>query len=402
MNAPKLRFKDFNDEWKMTLLSNLMSFSNGINSDKDNYGHGRKFINVLDILNNNSIRYDDIIGSVSVSQKVQDSNKVEYGDLLFLRSSETREDVGKSSVYLDKNDFALFGGFVIRGKKQGEYHPYFLKLNLESPRIRHQIGSKAGGSTRFNVSQSILSSIEVSMASQNEQQKIAEFMDHFDQKTKLQQEKIELLKEQKKGYMKKVFSQELRFKDANEQDYPEWKKIKLGKLTKKTGKKNSEGIKYQVAAISNKKGFTLEGERNYSNADVDIKEYKLVHKDEFAYNPARINVGSFGFQNVADIAIVSSLYVIFRTLPTLSNAYLKAYMHSGYFNRDVIKNTEGSVREYLFYENFSNIKIPFPCLEEQEKIATFLLKLDSKIQLEEQKLESLQEQKNWFMQQMFI
>lgn len=77
-------------------------------------------------------------------------------------------------------------------------------------------------------------------------------------------------------------------------------------------------------------------------------------------------------------------------------------MHSRYFNRDVIKNTEGSVSEYLFYENFSNIKIPLSCLVEQEKIAAFILKLDSKIQLEEQKLESLQEQKSWFMQQMFI
>jgi len=211
-----------------------------------------------------------------------------------------------------------------------------------------------------------------------------------------------LLKEQKKGYMQKIFSQELRFKKKYKDDYPAWEKIKLGKLTKKTGKKNSEGMKYPVAAISNKKGFTLEGERNYSNADVDIKAYKLVHKNEFAYNPARINVGSFGFQNVTDIAIVSSLYVIFETLPTLSNAYLKAYMHSGYFNRDVIKNTEGSVREYLFYENFSNIKIPLPCIEEQEKIAEFFLKLDSKIQLEEQKSESLHDQKQAFMQQMFI
>lgn len=60
-----------------------------------------------------------------VSGKVEETNKVEYGDLLFLRSSETREDVGKRSVYLDEDEFALFGGFVIQGKKQADYDPYF-------------------------------------------------------------------------------------------------------------------------------------------------------------------------------------------------------------------------------------------------------------------------------------
>ncbi|MDP9739374.1 UNVERIFIED_ORG: restriction endonuclease S subunit [Bacillus sp. B2I3] len=83
--------------------------------------------------------------------------------------------------------FALFGGFVIRGKKHSDYHPYFLKPNLESPNVRNQISSKAGGSTRFNVSQSILSSIEISIPSQNEQEKVADFISHFDKKIQLQQ-----------------------------------------------------------------------------------------------------------------------------------------------------------------------------------------------------------------------
>ncbi|GAE26237.1 type I restriction-modification system [Halalkalibacter wakoensis JCM 9140] len=202
--------------------------------------------------------------------------------------------------------------------------------------------------------------------------------------------------------MQKIFSQKLSFRDENGQEFPKWEKVRLGKLTKKTGKKNSKGIKYPIAAISNKKGFILEGGRNYSNADVDIKAYKLVHQNEFAYNPARINVGSFGLQNVTDTTIVSSLYVVFETLPELIQSYLKAYMHSRYFNQDVIKNTEGSVREYLFYENFANIKIPLPCVAEQKKIAEFLTSLDSKIILEMQILEHLDNQKKSFMQQMFI
>ncbi|GHH96647.1 restriction endonuclease subunit S [Neobacillus kokaensis] len=334
----------------------------------------------------------------------KDFQLISYGDILIADASEDYKDLGKAVCYLDDTENPVISGlhthrFNIDNEK---VIPEYLINIFQTHRYRKFVWRMGTGVSVLGLSKSNLEKFPIYFPSNDIQKKVAHFFNFINRKLYLQQEIIDLLKEQKKGYMQKLFKQELRFKEKNKVDYPAWKKIKLGKLTKKTGKKNSEGMRYPVAAISNKKGFTLEGEKNYSNADVDIKAYKLVHKNEFAYNPARINVGSFGFQNVADIAIVSSLYVIFKTLPTLSNAYLKAYMHSSYFNRDVIKNTEGSVREYLFYENFSNIKIPLPCIKEQEKIAEFLLKIDSKIQLEERKLESLQEQKKWFMQQMFI
>lgn len=105
-------------------------------------------------------------------------------------------------------------------------------------------------------------------------------------------------------------------------------------------------------------------------------------------------MGYFDFQNVA---IVNSLYVIFETIPELLNSYLKAYMLTNYFNTDVIRNTEGSVREYLFYENFSNIIILPPDVEEQKKIADFLLILENKIILAEDKLIIHDQQKQAFM-----
>ncbi|ENY5524920.1 hypothetical protein RNS32_09420 [Staphylococcus pseudintermedius] len=111
--VPALRFPEFEGEWEEKKLGELCTFSNGINAKKEQYGHGRKFINVLDILNKNYITYNEIIGKVAVSKEVEHRNKVEYGDLLFLRSSETREEVGTSNVYLD-NTFALYGGFCVR------------------------------------------------------------------------------------------------------------------------------------------------------------------------------------------------------------------------------------------------------------------------------------------------
>ncbi|MFV1008044.1 restriction endonuclease subunit S [Bacillus cereus] len=403
MNVPKLRFKEFEDEWKDTNLGTLLAFNNGINADKDSYGHGRKFINVLDILNNNSIEYNDIIGSVSVTPKVEEANKVEYGDLLFLRSSETREDVGKSSVYLDRNEFALFGGFVIRGKKQANYHPYFLKLNLEFPKVRNQIGTRAGGSTRFNVSQSILSSVEVKIPSKDEQSKIAKFIATLDLKIQKQQERINLFKVQKKGYMQKIFKQEIRFKNENGGEYPKWKtKVKAAELFEAISNKNPEE-KLPVLSATQNQGMVL---RDLLNKDMqysttNLNSYKIVDIDDFV-----ISLRSFqgGIELSHLRGLVSPAYTIFRKKnnDVCINYFKYLFKTETFINQ--LKTATYGIRDgkSISYKDFSTLKFDLPSYAEQRKIAGFLSKLDEKIQIEKQKLDSLQEQKKGFMQQMFI
>lgn len=100
--VPELRFPEFREDWQEKVLGDFMTFKNGINTDKSQYGHGWKFINVLDIIADRPIYHDQIIGSVSVPDKEFEKNEVKYGDILFQRSSETREDAGQSNIYLDK------------------------------------------------------------------------------------------------------------------------------------------------------------------------------------------------------------------------------------------------------------------------------------------------------------
>ncbi|MEK4701755.1 restriction endonuclease subunit S [Solibacillus sp. FSL R7-0668] len=395
MNAPKVRFKDFTEGWKVIKLNSLMSFNNGINAEKDNYGHGRKFINVLDILNNNFIKYKDIIGSVSVSEKVEKSNKVEYGDLLFLRSSETREDVGKSSVYLDEDEFALFGGFVIRGKKQAEYHPYFLKLNLESPKVRDQISTKAGGSTRFNVSQSILSSIEISIPSESEQEKIADFISYFDKKIQLQQEKIALLKEQKKGYMQKIFNQELRFKDDMGKDFPQWT------------------ISFLKDIVSKKfKGSNADYTEDPSQGNL------LLHNEflELGINPLYVkkenDVSNKNILILWDGSQAGNIY--FNREGVLGSTFialeLNSKINSNFIGQQlqyfepIIKQSwrEGSGVPHVSKSFIDRFNVKICCEEEQQKISDFLNTYDKKISIEKSLLLELEKQKQAFMQQIFI
>src|SRR5690606_31586394 len=159
-NVPILRFPGVEGEWFELRLSELMSFKNGVNAAKEHYGSGHKFINVLDIIENEFITNDNIIGEVNISKSMFINNIVDYGDILFQRSSETREEVGQSNVYLDKNMPATFGGFVIRGKKIKDYNPLFLNFLLKTSVARKEITSKSGGSTRYNIGQETLSNIK--------------------------------------------------------------------------------------------------------------------------------------------------------------------------------------------------------------------------------------------------
>ncbi len=245
-NVPKLRFKGFEDEWKEKKLGSLLEFKNGINADKEAYGKGIKFINVLDILNNNFITYENILGYVDIDDHSLEKYSVDYGDIVFQRSSETREEVGTANVYLDSKK-ATFGGFIIRGKKVGEYNPIFMNSLLKSSSARKEIVSKSGGSTRYNVGQDILSDVNVKLPSLEEQEKIANFLSNVDKIIEGQEGQVKDLELYKKGMMQKIFKQEIRFKDENGQDYPEWEEKKLGNIIEEPKKMNLKKVKTKMS-----------------------------------------------------------------------------------------------------------------------------------------------------------
>src|SRR5690606_17878745 len=194
------------------------------------YGSGTKFINVLDIINNpNGITYDSIIGSVQVFQKDIDKNLVNYGDVVFQRSSETREEVGQSNVYLSKEP-VVFGGFVIRGSARVPYDPLFMNGLLKTDKVRDQITQLSGGSTRFNIGQDSLNKVSVFLPSKEEQTKIASFLSAVDEKISQLTQKHALLSQYKQGMMQKLFSQQIRFKADDGSEFGEWVKKTIGEI----------------------------------------------------------------------------------------------------------------------------------------------------------------------------
>ncbi|MFW3654342.1 restriction endonuclease subunit S [Vagococcus fluvialis] len=193
---------------------------------------------------------------------------------------------------------------------------------------------------------------------------------------------------------------EIRFKEFNN----DWEQRKFKDFSIKTGKKNSKGLDYPAYSVSNKDGLVIQSEQfDGSRLDnLDKSAYKFVEPGEFAYNPARINVGSIAFNNLESTVIVSSLYVVVKMSNLLDNQFILQYIKSPTFINEVKRNTEGSVREYLFFENFKNIKFPYtPNIEEQQKIGAFFKSLDDTIALQNCKLEEMQLYKKAMLQKMF-
>ena len=201
LNVPHLRFPEFSGEWEEHTLSEYLEFKNGLNPDAKRIGSGLPFISVMDILSEGVINYDNIRGKVNATEKEIECFGVKDGDLLFQRSSETLEDVGRANVYMD-NRTAIYGGFVIRGRKIGNYDPLFFKYLLATPLARKRTCRMGAGAQHFNIGQEGLSKISLYFPSIEEQRKIAEFLSLIDERIATQNKIIEDLKKLKSAIVK--------------------------------------------------------------------------------------------------------------------------------------------------------------------------------------------------------
>ena len=183
----------------------------------------------------------------------------------------------------------------------------------------------------------------------------------------------------------------------------DWQVKKLGTITKRTSRPNNDGKDRPAYSINNRKGFVPQSEQfeDGSYQDLDKTAYKIVRRGEVAYNPARVNVGSIGRLRDEDEVIVSSLYVCVGVDDSINGEYFDAWTKTRDFFEETVRNTEGSVREYLFYENFANMRMPVPEITEQQKIAAILATCQHVIELKELLLDEKRKQKQWLMKVLF-
>lgn len=193
---------------------------------------------------------------------------------------------------------------------------------------------------------------------------------------------------------------EIRFKDFKN----EWKHFSFKEITYKAGIKNSENLSLESYSISNELGFIPQKEQFENGGTMskaDKRMYYIVSSNSFAYNPARINVGSLGYyQGIKDV-IVSSLYEVFKTSDIVDDLFLLYWFKTNIFKRMIEQYQEGGVRLYFFFDKLQKCQIKIPSLQEQQKISSYFQKLDSLIQTTSKKLTSLKQIKAASLQSMF-
>lgn len=172
-----------------------------------------------------------------------------------------------------------------------------------------------------------------------------------------------------------------------------WKIESLGNLISQQNVRNRSLDNIEVYSVTNSSGFTRSTEyfskKVYSK---NLSNYKLVARNQFAYNPSRINVGSIAYLSEANLALVSPLYIIFKVdEEKLLPEYLLRYLKSHYGNVQIRRNTQGSVRDSLKYSGLEKIKIPLPSLDDQNRITTVLKRVEKVITKRKESVETLEE-----------
>ena len=167
-----------------------------------------------------------------------------------------------------------------------------------------------------------------------------------------------------------------------------WEQRKFSDITFPAGEKNRDNLPLESYSITNEHGFVPQDEKFENGGtmrEADKRMYYIVSPNSFAYNPARINVGSIGYQNIGKNVIVSSLYEVFKTSEDVDDRLLWHWLKSPDFQKLIMQLQEGGVRLYFYYDKLCMGEVSLPSLEEQRKIGKLFDTLDNLITLHQRK-----------------
>ena len=333
----------------------------------------------MDILSNNVITYDCIRASVEITAEELKSFIVKNGDILFQRSSETLEDVGRANVYMDDKP-AVFGGFVIRGKKKSEYNPLFFKYLLATPYARRKIIPMGAGAQHFNIGQEGLSKVKLYFPILQEQHKIASLLQLIDERISTQNKIIEDLKKLKSAIRKRVFTS-LKNEHTENCEINQLLAYEQPSAYIVANDEYSSDTTLTPVLTANK-GFVL----GYTNEDFGIyQKGECIIIDDFTMDTKYV---SFPFK-VKSSAI--------KILTAKSNVNLRFMFE--YLLYLELKSEEHK-RHYI--SEIASLVIKLPLKEKQNRIAYLMTSLDNKLVLEENIMAKYMDEKRYILSQMFI
>jgi len=322
------------------------------------------------------------------------SNKVllHYGDIaITLTGTNNKRDFGYSYMFTTEQNLLLNQRC---GLIRTEHNPYFVYNLVKTNSFLNQFFESSTGGTgnQANVSTKSMESFSVYIPKSKEQRKIADLLRLLDERIATQNKIIEDLKKLKSAIIEIEYTPNAKTTSH------------IGDVIEQISKRNKNNAIQNVLSVSNRQGFIKQSDQfeNRNVASEDTSNYKIVEKNDFAFNPARINVGSIARLTTLEKGIVSPMYICFRTQENVAPEYIDFFFESKHFYCEIQKRLEGSVRQCLSFEGLCNIPISLPSLEMQQRIGKRLLTLGQKIKTETDLLELLNKQKQYLLRQMFI
>lgn len=403
---PKLRFSEFTEDWESKKYNEIYSFysTNSLSRDKLNYENGVvKNIHYGDIHTKFSTLFDITKESVPFINdevdifKIKKENYLKNGDLLIADASEDYNDIGKTIEVVNLNNEKVISGLHTFHARPNKHKMIigFSGFMLQSWNVRKQVMKIAQGTKVLGLATSRLGEIKLHIPYVEEQQKIASFLSSVDTKLNLLQQKKDRLEHYKKGVMQQIFSQQLRFKDANGNSFADWEEKKL--------KNVSIFLDEKRKPIKSSERSKIKGKYPYYGASGIID-----YVNDFIFDDELILLGEDG-ENI----ISRNLPLAFRVS---GKCWVNNHAHVIKPNIDTnidfltyslervnyVKYNTGTAQPKLNKQVCGNIPLMIPCLEEQTKIATFLSAIDNKIALVVTQIENTQQFKKGLLQQMFV
>ena len=416
-NVPNLRFKEFSEELEYKKLGEIVDYKKGYAFKSNNYcDSGTRIIKISDT-SSNSIKDDDITC-------ISDEKAVDYKewqlqeDDIVVSTVGSRPPlyssmVGKIILVPKRYQDSLLNQNLVRLRTNELSTQRYLYCCLNRKRyIKHIEGICRGNANQVSITLEDLFDYQLRLPSLVEQEKIASFLSLIDKKIELQTEKVEELKNYKKGIMQKIFSQELRFKDENGNEYPERKIGRLGEyLSNKGGTALEKYVEdegtHNFISIGN---YSIDG--NYIDTGQRINlndktQEKLLNKNDLVMvlNDKTASGDLIGSTILID---EDNKYIYNQRSERLicnsaiSPDFCWVLLNSKMFRKKVFSIAQGGTQIYVNFSSVKNLEIEFPHLKEQEKIAHFIFNLNTKLNKEQEKLDMLLTYKKGLLQQMFI
>jgi len=397
LNIPKLRFKKFSDDYVEYRLSELMIRYSKNNKDEE--------FSINDILSLSSeygvVDRKELLEDTYSKVNHKNYIKTKLNDFVYGKSISANYPYGLFKVNKCRDGLlsTLYFTFKTFENVSSSYlDSYFSHHNRANNFLKKYV---LVGDRYINADSDYILSGKIFIPLQHEQEQIVSFLSSINRKIEQLTQKKTLLESYKKGVNQKIFSQKLRFKRDDGGEFEDWD-YKNGNLVFETISNKNHNSDLPILAISQKYGAIprelIDYKVHVSTKSVD--SYKVVEVGDFIIS-LRSFQGGIEYSNY--LGICSPAYIILRPKIELDRGFFRFYLKTYSYIQELKKKLEG-IRDgkMISYKYFSEIKLPLPCLAEQQKISTFLTSLDQKIIQTTQQIEAMKSFKKGLLQGMFV